>query len=47
MADIMNGIEKTVITPDLRIEIEEDRIVDLMENLSSWEYETRTLRVRK
>ncbi len=37
MADIMDGIEKTVITPDLRIEIEEDKIVDLMENLFNWE----------
>jgi phosphomannomutase/phosphoglucomutase len=38
MADIMDSIEQTIITPDLRIEIEEDRIADLMENLSDWEH---------
>jgi len=38
MAELMDTIEQTVITPDLRIEIKEDRIVDLMANLSGWEH---------
>ena len=37
MAEIMNNIEKTVITPDLRISIKEDRLEELMGDLSDWE----------
>ena len=37
MAEIMDGIEKTIITPDLRIKMDEDTIVDLMEDLSNYE----------
>jgi phosphomannomutase/phosphoglucomutase len=37
MAEIMDGIEKTIITPDLRIKMDEDAIADLIEDLSSYE----------
>jgi len=37
MAGIMDGIEKTTITPDVRIKMDEESILALMENLSNWE----------
>ena len=37
MAGIMDGIEKTTITPDIRIKMGEENILALMENLSHWE----------
>ena len=37
LAEIMNGIEKTVITPDLRIKSDEKRIDRLISDLNQWE----------
>ena len=37
MAEIMDGIEKTIITPDLRIKMAEETIVALIEDLSNYE----------
>jgi phosphomannomutase / phosphoglucomutase len=38
MSEIMDEIEKTVITPDLRVKIEKDSMVKLMNDLSDWEH---------
>jgi phosphomannomutase / phosphoglucomutase len=39
LATLMDRIEKTVITPDLRIYLVDTEIKELMEDLSTWEHE--------